>query len=97
MRLRLRTPGSAERPRLLVVPTGCSFEVLKSLACAKLGIAGCSAVLLGSESVVKEEGSTAPEIEAMDEISPDDWLIVVPRSGASSAAASSLAGPSAST
>ena len=66
---------------VVVIPEDATFDTLKARACAKLGISGCSALLLGSSTGCNQpeaEARTAPKLEDIDEVSPEDTLIVVP-------------------
>ena len=89
MRCFVRLP-SGTRPKILMVSDGSSLDELKDAACARLGISahGCSVLLGSNAGIVKVDLDTAPEIEAMDEVSPDDVLIIVPSSDEKAAASS---------
>ena len=90
MRVRVRLPAQ-HRPLVLIIPEDLTFTELKARACAKLRVAGCAALLLGSNAGCaqpEEEARSAPELEGVDEVSPEDTLIVVPlktEAGANSA------------
>ena len=80
MRVRVRLPAQ-HRPLVLIIPEGLTFTELKARACAKLRVAGCVALLLGSNAVCAQpevEARNAPELEGVDEVSPEDTLIIVP-------------------
>ena len=83
-----------DRPKVVLLGADTSFAAFKALCAAKLGIASSGddiTLLLGSQT-----GSinlhSAPEIEALDEISPDDLLIVLPRSASAAPAGTSTEG-----
>ena len=90
MRVRVRLPAQ-HRPLVLIIPEDLTFTELKARACAKLRVAGCAALLLGSNAGCaqpEEEARSAPELEDVDDVSPEDTLIVVPlktEAGANSA------------
>ena len=90
MRVRVRLPAQ-HRPLVLIIPENVTFTELKARACAKLQVAGCTDLLLGSSAGCaqpEQEARTAPKLEGVDEVSPEDTLIVVPlntEEGASSA------------
>ena len=86
--------SDGDRPKVVLLGADTSFAAFKALCAAKLGIASSGddiTLLLGSQT-----GSinlhSAPEIEALDEISPDDLLIVLPRSASAAPAGTSTEG-----
>jgi hypothetical protein len=88
------TVSDGDRPKVVLLGADTSFEAFKARCAAKLGIASSGddiTLLLGSQT-----GSinlhSAPEIEALDEISPDDLLIVLPRSASAAPAGTSTEG-----
>jgi hypothetical protein len=86
--------SDGDRPKVVLLGADTSFAAFKAMCAAKLGIASSGddiTLLLGSQT-----GSislhNAPEIEALDEISPDDLLIVLPRSASAAPAGTSTEG-----
>ena len=83
MRCFVRLP-SESRPKILMIPDHTCFEAFKAAACAKLGVICDCSVLLGSNAgIIKLDIDMAPQLEAMDEISPDDLIIIVPKGNTS--------------
>ena len=78
--VRLRTG----RPKVLRLPDEhagddeAAFAVFKAAACAKLGLAGDCTVLWTPSMDAAENLENAPAIEAVDDISPDDSLVIIP-------------------
>jgi hypothetical protein len=83
-----------KRPKVILIHEAeASFEAFKAACAAKLGIAGEEpiTVLLSSNLAadVKVDVDSLPEIEALDEITPEDNLIVFASSAGGHGAASS--------
>ena len=77
MRCFVRLPAD-QRPKVLVVPENWTFADFKAACAAKLCVVGDIVVLLGSNrGEVKIDIDSAPEVEALDEISPGDTLVIL--------------------
>eukprot|EP00966_Prymnesium_polylepis_P090171 2088337-Prymnesium_polylepis.1 len=74
MKLIVKLQG--QRPKVLVVPDDSTFETLKALAAQKLGVAadGCMVLMANDEGDIAD----MPEVEAMEEVSNGDKLVLCP-------------------
>ena len=84
MRVFVRSAAS-ERTKILVLPPAeaITFDEFKARCVAKLGLL-CTrmeavTILLGSSIAANVRIEEAPEVEALDEISPEDHLIILLR------------------
>lgn len=82
----IRLPAD-KRAKIVLLPADGSFDTFKTMCVAKLGLEPGKRImlLLGSNTAadVKVDCDSLPEIEAIDEISPEDTVIVLPAEGAS--------------
>jgi hypothetical protein len=72
LRVQIRLPTS-NRPSLLRVPTDATLGEFKAMAAAKLGVAGCAAVLLGSGVPAR-----LPHVDSLSDLDQDDVVTILP-------------------
>eukprot|EP00966_Prymnesium_polylepis_P299556 6922365-Prymnesium_polylepis.1 len=79
-RVEVKLGGSAQKAKMLVIPVGTSFKTLKSLVASKLSFPSDDIVLALANGRSDSQLGVMPEIEAVEEISDGDQLVVRPAS-----------------